>query len=121
MTTLKDLLQQLGGLHDAVVTRLTWSPGDRFFCIEVDDLCGNFEGLPEYPGAVPGRIELGDVRHVLFDINTSEPRLAIQDFEVEQIDATQYRSSLSFWPAGRITVLHAHASFPTVRLRPVIG
>lgn len=116
MTTLKEFVERLGGLHDAVVTRLAWLPEDQSLRIAIEDVCSNFEGLPEYPGATPGEIELNNVKQIRFEIDTSEKHLCIHDFTVEKIDATQYESAVTFWPSGRITVLHANASFPSVSL-----
>jgi hypothetical protein len=116
MATLKEFLESMGGLHDSVVTQLIWRPEEKLLRLEIQDLCSNFEGLPEYPGVVPGAIELRNVGQVQFDIDTSEGRLNVHDFSVESVE-DGYRSSVSFWPTGRITALHSDASFPTVRLR----
>lgn len=44
-------LKNLGGLHDATLTRFTWDPSASSISIEVDDLNSNFHGLPEYSGS----------------------------------------------------------------------
>lgn len=117
MITLKEFLESMGGLHDAVVAELVWRPEGKLLRLEIQDICSNFEGLPEYPGATPAVIELRNVAQVHFDIDTAEQRLNIHDFNVEIDNAGSYRSLISFWPAGRITVHHSDAHFPLVRLR----
>jgi hypothetical protein len=117
MTDLKSFLERMGGLHDAVVLQLVWEPGARMLRLEIEDLCSNFEGLPEYPGAVPGSIELHEIERIEFDIETTEKRLNIYEFLVEAEGTDKYRASILFWPAGRITAWNCIAVYPNVTLR----
>lgn len=119
MKELKLFLERMGGLHDAVVRQLTWKPEARTLRFEIEDLCSNFEGLPEYPGAVSGSIELQGVERIGFDIKTDEKRLNIHEFLVEVESADEYQASISFWPTGRITASYRVADFPKVNLREV--
>jgi hypothetical protein len=119
MNDLSLFLEQLGGLHDCVVREIAWKPATRTIRLEIEDLCSNFEGLPEYPGAIPGSIELHDVEQVSFDIETDEERLNIQEFLVETQISGKCRASVSFWPTGRVTALYRNADFPQVTLRNV--
>lgn len=117
MKELKSFLERMGGLHDAVVRRINWVPEEKKLSFEIEDLCSNFEGLPEYPGAMPGTIELRDVDRVNFDIDTNEGHLNIDDFAVEIEGTDQYRASVTFWPTGRIAVWYRKADFPRINLK----
>jgi len=118
MKDLKSFLEQMGALHDAVVRQLTWTPEAKILRLEIEDLCSNFEGLPEYPGAVSGVIELRGIEEINFNIDTKETRLNIDAFLVEP-DLDKHRASISFWPSGRITASYRVADFPDISLRPI--
>jgi hypothetical protein len=109
-------LKGLGGLHDSVVSQLIWSPEARTLHLEIEDLYSNFEGLPEYPGALSGVIELRDVDRISFDIELSEGRLHIYDFIVEPVNGDQYRALLTFQYSGRITAFCRIVDFPHVNI-----
>jgi hypothetical protein len=117
MKELKSFLEQMGGLHDSVVQELAWKPEAKTLRLVIEDLCSNFEGLPEYPGAVPGSIELHGVEQVSFNIETNEKRLNIHEFLVEIQNTGKHQASISFWPTGRITASYRNADFPQVTLR----
>jgi hypothetical protein len=117
MSSFKEFLDQLGGLHDARVTLLRWRPEAGKLRFEIDDLCSNFKGLPEYPGRVTGSVELQEVETIRIEIDTSEKRLRIDSFDTEPIGLNKQRSSVTFWPSGRIVADHGGASFPAVKLR----
>lgn len=117
MSSFKEFLDKLGALHDARVTLLLWRPDAATLSLEIEDLCSNFKGLPEYPGAAPGTVELRGVEAVRIEIDTSEQRLRIDSFDTESTGPNRYRSSVTFWPSGRIVADHGTASFPTVTLR----
>lgn len=117
MKELKSFLEQMGGLHDAVVRELAWKPEAKTLRLEIEDLCSNFEGLPEYPGPISGAVELHGVDQISFDIDTSEKRLNIHEFLVETHSAGKCQASISFWPTGQITASYRDANFPQVALR----
>ena len=117
MKELKSFLERLGGLHDSVVHRLTWAPETKTLRLEIEDLCSNFKGLPEYPGAVPGVIELRGIEQIKFEIDTNEKRLNIHEFGVEAESTDKHRASVSFWPSGRISASYREADFPVVNLK----
>lgn len=56
-----DALWALGGLHDGTVTHAAWKPSEGILRIRIKDLFWNVEGLPEYPGSMPGAVELTGV------------------------------------------------------------
>jgi len=103
MNELKSFLDRMGGLHDAVVRQLVWTPGGKVLRLEIVDLYSNFDGLPEYPGAVSGAIELQEVEQISFALQTDEQRLTIHDFLVEAEHENVYRAAITFWPSGRLT------------------
>ncbi|GHT86365.1 hypothetical protein AGMMS49960_14540 [Betaproteobacteria bacterium] len=116
MNELKLFLERMGALHDAVVLRLIWEPGSRILRFEIDDLCSNFAGLPEYPGAVPGSIALKEVIRVEFDIDMSEGQLNVYEIFVDAASEDEWRVKMLFWPSGRIVVSCRAAEFPDVNL-----
>uniref|UniRef100_UPI00333EF813 hypothetical protein n=1 Tax=Castellaniella defragrans TaxID=75697 RepID=UPI00333EF813 len=121
MNELKSFLERLGGLHDAVVRQLVWEPEARTLRLEIVDLCWNFEGLPEYPGAVPGAIVLRGVDRIGFGlhIGADVERLNIYEFSVKEESADEYWATISFWPSGYISAVYRAADFPVVELRRV--
>lgn len=110
MNELKSFLERMGGLHDAVIRQLVWEPEAKILRFEIEDLYSNFEGLPEYPGAVSGLIELQGVERIGFDIKTNEKRLNIYEFFVEIEGTDKYQATISFWPTGRITASYRIAN-----------
>jgi hypothetical protein len=121
MNELKRFLERLGGLHDAVLVQMVWSADLHTLRLEFEDLCANFKGLPEYPGAVPGAIELLGADRVTFDIDSEEKRLHVADFIVEADGGLAHRAVVSFWPGGRISAECSNAAFPEIRLREPKG
>lgn len=117
MNELKSFLERMGGLHDAVVRQLIWAPEAKTLRLEVDDLCSNFEGLPEYPGAVSGAVELRGIQRINFAIDSNEKHLNIYEFIVEAEKPDEYYASISFWPSGQITASYCVADFPDINLR----
>jgi hypothetical protein len=71
MKELKSFLEHMGGLHDAIVRQLVWIPDAKILRVEILDLCSNFEGLPEYPGATSGAIELQGIERVEWQAGSS--------------------------------------------------
>lgn len=56
-----DALWALGDFHDCTVTSADWKPSTGVLQLQIEDLFWNFERFPEYPGALPGSIELTGV------------------------------------------------------------
>ncbi len=107
----------MGGLHDAIVHQLILMPDAKILRVDIFDLCSNFEGLPEYPGAISGAIELQEVEEINSAVDTDEKQLRIYEFLVEGESVSCYRASISFWPSGRINVSYRSATFPQISLR----
>jgi hypothetical protein len=114
---LKLFLERMGGLHDAVILQLMWSPMARNIRFDIKDLCCNFVGLPEYPGMVSGSIELHNISRVVFDVEANENRLSVYEFSVEIVSENEYRTSVLLCPAGKIIASYTRASFPEIILR----
>lgn len=57
-----DVLDRLGDLHDCSITGTEWEPTTSTFRILIEDIFWNCEGFPEYPGALPGIVELTAVQ-----------------------------------------------------------
>jgi hypothetical protein len=102
------------GLHDAIVTKLVWIQETRTLRFEIDDLYSNFDGLPEYPGAAPGAIELREVDQleIVFDRfdRDGDWSFWIYDFTVEPAEGGKHRASVLFSPGGRILASYRVAS-----------
>jgi hypothetical protein len=109
-------LSRLGNLHDCNVTRFDWKPLQNWIGFEIDDLYFNFEGLPEYQGPLPGRIELEDVQHVAVRLDSIVGPLRIYDFLVRNQDSGTSVVSVTFWPHGKIEVAYRRAVFPSIAL-----
>ncbi len=114
MTDLQKILGSLGGLHDAVVHRIVWTPEKNILEFEVDDFYSNFEGLPEYPGPLSGSLVLQGVEHVHFDVETGESRLNVDEFVVAEAGSGGFTACVTFWPTGRITARFRSATHPNL-------
>lgn len=116
MGELKRKLERLGLLHDSVVTALAWNPTDRTLTFAIEDFYSNFEGLPEYPGAMGGSITLRNVHQVTIDIDYHAKHLFIYEFDVDDTHPDHSRISVSFRPSGRIEVVCGHVEFPELKI-----
>lgn len=96
-------LHLLGGLHDAVVHRLTWTPEAKIIEFEIEDFYCNFDGLPEYPGRKSGSLIFEGIEHVHFDVETNEKRLNVDDLSISEVQGGEFVVAVTFWPYGRIT------------------
>jgi len=114
MTEFETFLRGLGLLKNAVVSQLTWSPEAEALRFEIDDLYGHFKGQAQYPGAVSGVIELREVRRVSFDIDTTEEKLIIFDFDTEPLDPGRHLATVTFWPDGIVRAWYGLATFPQI-------
>lgn len=116
MGELKRKLERLGLLHDSVVTALAWNPTDKTLTFAIEDFYFNFEGLPEYPGAMGGSIILSNVQQVRIDIDYNEKHLFIYELEADDTHPDHSRISVSFRPSGRIEVVCGHVEFPDLKI-----
>ena len=113
MDTFADYLQRMGGLHDAVVRSVLWSPLERTIVFRFDDIYSNFEGLPEYPGHEANSIVLNGIGHISFSFEGDEP-LRVSEFLAKSDGRNSAR--ISFWPSGHIEMEFERAEYPECRL-----
>ena len=112
MTNFEQFLKDLGGLHDARVTKLTLDAVERLFVIEVDDVYSNFEGLSGYKGLTPARIVLKEISQVRVALNVGTEEFNIYTLSVDQINENQWAASITFWSEGKITMNFDGVEFP---------
>ena len=92
----------LGGLHDAKVLKVMWTPELSEFAISVDDLRANFAGLPEHGGVRPATLVFGAVSRLSVAGDTPDPG-AVRLFDVE-CSIKPNAVALLLSPSGRIEV-----------------
>jgi hypothetical protein len=114
MNTFFKFLNDLGGLHDAVLTSIVWQPLARSIEFTFDDLYANFRGLPEDPGTHQGRILLRGVSDVLVDVDLSN-RLRVFEFLPDEDHPDAVVLALS--PSGRIRARFETAEHPENLMR----
>ena len=112
MNTFAASLGDLGGLHDAKVSKLVLDLAERSFCIDVDDIHSNFEGLPEYTGRKPGRIQLHGIGQVRISVDLNTDEFNIHEFSATETNEGAGTASIKFWPAGKIEMNFASVEFP---------
>ncbi len=96
-------IESLGGLHDAEVISLVWTPANAEIRMSVDDIHSNFDGLPEYQGLVPGVFVFSGVTDVEWAVDRPDPRLKIYDWDVMPITGGA-RSEIKISPSGRLVI-----------------
>jgi hypothetical protein len=74
-------IQKMGGMHDAVVTRLVLLLDEGKIEFHIDDIYSNFEGLPEYPGQQSGSIVLHGVNEYEIVLDGYEHGAPLRVFE----------------------------------------
>jgi hypothetical protein len=108
---LSTFIENLGGLHDARVTRISFEPGELRLIVEIDDLHVNFAGLPEHPGARSATIILEGVHAVGGSFPNQLKPLWIFEWEIIQETCAPMESMLRWAPAGETRI-----SFSTARI-----
>jgi hypothetical protein len=104
MEDIAQFIESLGALHDATVLELLWLAVPHRLEIEIKDLYWNFEGLPEYPGAVKGRFILSDVSEFTSTVDYAVPGLMIYKWAFKKTGTAKYRCEILFSPNGKLTV-----------------
>lgn len=92
----------LGGLHDAKVEKIAWSPTQKVIVLEVGDLNSNFQGLPEYKERKPSEIVFGDTIGFVGNLEEVEGALRVYELALAS-SSVGYKASVTFSPAGRIS------------------
>jgi hypothetical protein len=96
------------------VKRFDWDEDQKTVEIDIEDLCFNFEGFPEYKGPVAGRIVLEGVEDVAVELPCGGDPLRIDDFVSVKGDGEMCSLVGSFWPSGRFKVEYRRALHPDV-------
>lgn len=100
----ENFLAAVGGLHDARITRLTWSPEQQLLVVSFDDLYSSFEGLPEYKGVTPVSFVFEGVSKINVSLDPVSKHTAVFECEAKR-DATRALTvSLNCSPGGQLSV-----------------
>jgi hypothetical protein len=75
--------RELGNLHDAVITEVSWRPTQREIVFLVADVYANFSGLPEHPGVQPAALILRGIKTLQADLTPDRFPAHISDFEIQ--------------------------------------
>lgn len=81
-----ELLNELGGLHDARVEEVVWRKADHSLRFTIEDMFSNFDGLPDYPGPTPGTLTLVGVENATIEAGVFKGQFIISGVDVEQRD-----------------------------------
>src|SRR5687767_12560556 len=93
------LCGQLGGLHDVEIERLALE-GDALL-LRVADLFGNFEGLPQYPGPLPGTLTFTNAESIEMVVESAEC-LTIFSLAIGKDGDDRWDVEFRFVPGGRL-------------------
>ncbi|MDR3159504.1 MAG: hypothetical protein LBU11_11010 [Zoogloeaceae bacterium] len=99
MNEFHQFLEKMGRLHDAIASSIVWSSSEMKLEFIFEDMYRNHHGLPEYPGAYPGRIVLYGVRDLSISLDPDE-KLWIHEFLLP--DRNQNEILVGFCPSGEI-------------------
>jgi hypothetical protein len=97
------LIEALGGLHDAEIVSLIWMPGKAEALMSFDDINSNLEGLPEYQGPIAASFIFSGVAGVEWTVDRPDRRLKIFEWNV-QPNADGFRSEIRISPSGRLII-----------------
>ena len=100
MEDIVQLIESLGGLHDARISALRWMPDTRSLEIEVKDLYSNFDGLPEYEGPTRAKFVFSDVSKAVLEVDFADA--CIYDWTFTKSGTPN--CIIHFFPGGRITI-----------------
>jgi hypothetical protein len=93
---------ELGGLHDAKVLQVNWTPKSSELAVSVDDLRANFAGLPEHGGTKPAALVFGAVSRISLSGEGQELGI-LRLFDIECSNKSNVVTML-FSPGGRMEV-----------------
>lgn len=102
------LIESLGGLHDATLLKLLWRAADSCLEIEIDDLHANFNGLPEYQGPTKATFVFSQVTGLNLAVDLSTTGLMLYGWKFKKSGVPNYASEISFSPGGRVVVECGH-------------
>ena len=94
----RNFFGELGGLHDALITTLSWDKEDQVLRISIDDLNSNFLDMPEYKGRRPVEIVFIDAQNLDCDLQISSSNFSIYDLAIEE--EAGYSINIKCSPSG---------------------
>jgi hypothetical protein len=74
----------------------------------LDDLFGNFSGLPDYAGPTPASVILKGITAISFQLDTTGDNLNIFDLEIAD-DNSAMKATMRFWPGGHLNATFTNA------------
>lgn len=104
MNSPESFIESVGGLHDAILDRLTWIPGQRRLELAIQDLYSNFEDLPDDPGRCPAVLALVDVTSLRFDVSLTIKGLMMYEVTVARSERGLLNMTIAFSPSGKISL-----------------
>lgn len=107
---IRSFLFECGDLHDCEVEGMSWSPRGSRLVLSIVDINANFQGLPEYAGVVPVRLEFTGVSAVQVSVSSLDGRLVVYQCSVKQL-GNALQVDMAFWPEGNLRVEFADMSF----------
>lgn len=100
---LQERLRELGNLHDARVIEIERISPLQDIIFHFDDIHSNSQGLPSYPGAVPGRVVARGVKHIGGPLAVPEDAAGIWEITVNR-ERAGVALIVRFWPGGQLCV-----------------
>lgn len=94
----KSFFSELGGLHDALITALSWNKDGQVLSVGIDDLNSNFLDLPEYKGLRPVEVVFMGVKNLDIDVQIQGSSISIHDLFIEEGDC--YSIDIRCSPGG---------------------
>ena len=106
MEEFAQFIRSLGGLHDAEIASLVWTPTKTEILITVVDINANFDGTEPTPGV----FTFSGVTDVEWMVDRPDRRLKIYDWEVAPITGGT-RSEIRISPSGYLIIQCAGVVF----------
>ncbi len=91
--------EDLGGIHDANIQKITWDKLKQELSLTLDDLNSCFVGLPEYDGLASAEIIFGEVVLLEVNLEISDDVNRIYDLTIVSMDKA-YEATIKCSPAG---------------------
>lgn len=99
MEEFASFIRSLGGLHDAEIVSLAWTPAKTEILMSVEDINANFDGTEPTPGV----FVFSGVTDVEWAVDRPDRRLKIYDWDVMPI-AGGIRSEIKISPSGQLVI-----------------
>jgi hypothetical protein len=99
-----ELIDSLGGLHDAVLLQVLWVPQTASLELQIEDLHANSLGFSDYRGPTEGSVKFSSVTKLAVDVEFSVEGLMIYELKTERQEDNSYLSKIAFSPHGSILI-----------------